>query len=248
MTIRVRLACVAVAVLLCAPPASFAQQADSTAAPARSGALPGRGSVGAQVGGSWFVGSKDYADGAQPRFSFAGHFGYVISPHWRWQVSPYFTWAAYRVGLSAPFPDPIFAGRTIKDFYLTQMVGASAQLQWTHRTKARSVWHIGAGPALYRVVVQDSRKVIQDPVTDRLHQGQYLGATAEWGIEHFLTNLPNTSLEWTGAYQTAFAKRDDQFPSGWNGMVSAFEVRFGAHYYYDMRKSTKPGGSPPAVK
>jgi len=244
MTIRVRLACVAALVLLGAAPASFAQQADSLTA-ARSGALPGRGSVGGQVGGSWIVASHDYAHAAAPRFSFAGHFGYVISRTWRWQVSPYMTWNAYRVGSTAPFPDPLFDGRTVKDFYLTQLVGASAQIQMTRYSKGRSIWHVGAGPALYRVVVEDGRKVIQDPLTHRLHQGQYLGATAEVGVEHMLTGLPNTSLEWTAAYQSAFAKRDDQFPSGWNGMVSAFEVRFGAHYYYDFRKPKKPGSPPP---
>lgn len=239
MSIRVRLACVAALVGLATAQASHAQEADSALA-ARSGARPGRGSVGGQIGVSKFVSEGDYSSDSDPRFSFAGQFRYVISPSFRWQASPYFTWTAYKVGSKAPFPDPIFNNRTIKDFYLTQMVGMDAQIQWTLE-RGKWVWHLGAGPAVYRIVVQDSRKVIRDPLTDRLHQGTYAGAAAEWGVERFMKMLPNTSLEWTIAYHTAFAKRDAQFPSGWNGMASALETRVGAHYYYDFKKSKSSG-------
>lgn len=238
MITRGRLGCVAVLLLLSTATASFAQKADS-AATARTGALPGRGSIGGQAGISSFLAEKDYSDGAMPRIAFAGHFRYVVNNSFRWQVSPYFTWSAYKVDAPSPFTDANFPADTTKDHYLTQLVGASAQLQYTGK-RGKWNYHFGAGPAVYRVVVQNRRKVVKDPVTFRLHQGTYLGATAEFGVERFLKGLPNTSLEWTAAYQGAFAKRDEQFPSGFNGAVHAVELRFGAHYYYDFNRPKKP--------
>jgi hypothetical protein len=183
-----------------------------------------------------------------PRMSFAGHFRYVINKGWQWQVSPYFTWSAYSVGTEAPFVDPNFPEEGLKkDFHLTQIVGASGQLQkvWMRKT---SRWHAGIGPAVYRVVVQNHRKVLKDPVTNRLHQGTYLGATAEFGSERFFKGLPNTSIEWTFAYQAAFPKRDDQFPSGYNSSVNAIEFRLGSHYYFDFRKPKTPDAKKAAPK
>lgn len=235
---RVRLAGVAVVLLLVSAPVVRAQAPDTTTAK-RTGASPGRGAVGTQVGSSYFFAEGDYSEGAQPRLSFAGHFRYVINDGWQWQVSPYFTWSAYSVGTEAPFADPNFPDEPpIKDFHLTQVVGASGQIQKVFG-KGRTRWHLGAGPAVYRVVVQNHRKVLRDPVTNKRHQGTYLAANAELGVERFLKSMSNTSLEWTVAYQTAFAS-DDQFPSGYDGSVSALEVRFGAHYYFDFKKPKAP--------
>lgn len=250
MITRVRLAGVAVLLLsfLCAGVAG-AQQADSTSS-ARSGSRPGRGSVGAQLGGSWILAEKDYSEGAEPRFSLSGQYGYVVSDHWRWQVSPYFTWNAYQVGKPLPFLDENFPSDSTKDNVLTQVAGANAQLQYT-RMNGKWLTHFGFGPALYRVVVQNRRKVLKDPVSKDLHQGQYLGAVVELGAERFFKGMPNTSLEYTVGYQTVFAKRDDQFPSGYNGMLSFVEVRVGAHYYFDFKKKKpddKPGSMKPAKK
>lgn len=234
---RVRLAGVAVVLLLVSASVVRAQAPDTTTAK-RGGALPGRGAVGVQAGTSYFFAEGDYSEGAQPRLSFAGHFRYVVRGGWQWQVSPYFTWAAYSVGTDAPFIDPNFPTETDKDFHLTQIVGGSGQLQKTFGT-GRSRWHVGAGPAIYRVVVQNHRKVLRDPVTNERHQGTYLGATAEIGYERFLKTLNNTSLEWTLAYQTAYAS-EDKFPSGYDGTASAIELRFGAHYYFDFKKPKAP--------
>ena len=244
MFTRVRLASVTCLLLLAGVTMSFAQQPDSTAS-ARSGARPGRGSIGSQIGSSYIFSGQDYSKGSQPRATFTGSFGYVISSGWRWQVSPYFTWNAYRTGTALPFNDRYFLPEVVstKDAVLTQIVGGNGQLQRTGG-KANWVWHVGAGPAIYRVVVQDRRIVLKDPVTKSLHQGTYLGATAEYGIERFMRSLPNTSLEWTVAYQTAFAKSDSRFPSGFNGSPGAFEIRFGGHYYYDFKAPKKPGGTP----
>lgn len=235
---RVRLAGVAVVLLLVSASVVRAQAPDTTTAK-RGGALPGRGAVGAQAGSSYFVAEGDYSEGAQPRLSFAGHFRYVMGGGLQWQVSPYFTWAAYSVGTAAPFPDPNFPAETDKDFHLTQIAGGSAQIQKAFG-QGRTRWHVGAGPAIYRVMVQNHRKVLRDPVTNKRHQGTYLGATAELGVERFLKTLDNTSLEWTFAYQTVFSS-DDEFPMGYDGSVAAIELRFGAHYYFDFRKPKAPG-------
>ncbi len=242
MNSRFRLASVVALVLLATASVSHAQQADSVAT---QGALPGRGAIGGQVGGTYMVTEGDYSEGAQPRFSFTGHFRYVINRGWGWQVSPSFTWSGYVSHADAPYVDVNFptGGRT-KQFYLTQIAGVAGQLQW-YGGSGRQRWHVGAGPAVYRVVVQNHRKVVEDPSSRELHTGLHMGATAEIGVERFLKRLPNTSIELTGAWQAAFAKSDVRFPSGWNGNPMLAELRLGAHYYYEFRKpkpkSTRPG-------
>jgi hypothetical protein len=241
MITRARLASAAMLLLLASASVSFAQAPDSSAA--RSGARPGRGAIGGLVGGSWILAGKDYSDGAQPRFSLAGNFRYVISRRLRWQVTPLFTWSAYRTGSRAPFRDPNFPLERTKDAYLTQLVGATGQLQLMGG-KSNWNWHLGAGPGVYRVVIQNHRKVLKDPVTKDLHQGAYLCGTAECGVERFMKSLPNTSLEWTVAYHAVLARRDDQFTSGFNAMPQVAEFRFGGNYYFDFKSGKKPGASP----
>jgi hypothetical protein len=222
-----------------------AQKADSIAT---KGAIPGRGAIGGQVGSSWMFAGGDYSSGSQPRLTFMGHFRYQSSTHWGWQVSPYFTWNGYVSHESAPYEDLNFPGEgTSKENYLTQFVGVDAQLQW-FGGGGRSRWHIGAGPSIYRVIIENHRKVLKDPITLELHSGTHLGGSVEYGYERFLKKLPNTSIEFTTAYHVAFAKSDFRWQAGWNDNPMAIEVRLGAHYYYDFRKpkpkSTKPGITP----
>lgn len=244
MNSRARLAGIAALLLLVSTAVSHAQQADSSAAAAhagsalRSGCRPGRGAIGVQSGTSLIVTGDDYKDGAQPRLTVEASYRYVATRHWRWQVSPYFTWNAYRTGTSVPFAD-LRNPTDEKDHYLTQIVGGNAQLQ-RYGGKGNWNWHLGAGPALYRVVLQNRRYVLADPETFRKHQGTYLGYTAEYGVERFLRTLSNTSLEWTLAYHAAFATRDDQFPKGFNSNPGAVELRFGANYYFDFKPEKKP--------
>lgn len=241
MISRFRLASVVALVLLATASVSHAQNADSIAT---KGPIPGRGGIGGQFGSSYFLTEGDYSDGAQPRFSFIGHFRYVINPHWGWQVSPYFTWNGYVSHVAAPFADLNFPSEgTSKQFYITQIVGAAGQLQFTGGS-GRTRWHLGAGPAIYRVVIQNHRKVVKDPVSLELHSGTHLGASAELGAERFLKRLPNTSIELTAAWQAAFAKDDTKFPSGWNGSPMLAELRLGGNYYYDFRrgKAAAKGG------
>jgi hypothetical protein len=242
MHTRFRVASVVALALLAATGAARAQQADSVAT---QGALPGRGGLGGQIGGSYMYAEGDYAEGAQPRLSFTGHFRYVINRRWGWQVSPSFTWNGYVSHADAPFVDSNFPGDGLsKEHYLSQVLGVSSQLQW-YSGSGRQRWHIGIGPAIYRVVVQNRRKVVEDPVSRELHRGMHMGAVAEIGYERFLKRLPNTSLEFTVGCQTAFAKSDNRWASGWNGNPAVVDARFGAHYYYEFRKpkpkSTKPG-------
>ena len=226
---------VGAAVLLLAGAAGIghAQQADSVAT---RGALPGRGGIGGQIGGTYFFSGTDYKDGSQPRFSFIGHFRYQANKTWGWQVSPYFTWSGYVSHVQAPFTDINFPaeGRS-KEFYLAQLVGATAQLQWFHGN-AHQRWHLGAGPGIYRVVIENHRKVVKDPLSLELHSHAHLSAMAEFGVERFLKKLPSTSIEVTAAAHAAFAKDDTKFPSGWDANPMVMELRVGAHYYYDFRR------------
>ena len=239
---RVRLASAAIVCLLASASAAFAQQPDSLTR-TRPGDRPSRGAIGFQLGGSYIATGGDYAKGAQPRFSLAGSYRYVASRRWRWQVSPYFTWNSYGTGTALPQVDPGFPADRVKDAVLTQVVGGNGQLQLTGGAGAWR-WHLGAGPALYRVVVQNHRKVLKDNISEDLHKGLYLGATAEYGIEHFLHTLNNTSLEWTLACHTAFARDDQRFPAGFNDSPGLVELRFGGHYYFDFKAPRKTGGLP----
>ena len=260
MNSRFRRASVVALVLLATASVSHAQGASVSAdSVATKGALPGRGGIGGQVGSSYFFSQGDYSEGAQPRLSFVGHFRYVISRHWGWQVSPYFTWSGYVSHAVAPFADLNFpAGGTSKQFYLAQVVGAAGQLQFYGGT-GRQRWHLGAGPSLYRVVIENHRKVLKDPVSLELHSSTHLGASAELGVERYLKKLPNTSLELTAAVHTAFARDNIKFISGWNGSPMLAEIRLGGNYYYDFRRgktaprltphpSVKPAKTPKAAK
>lgn len=219
-----------------------AQQADSVGT---RGALPGRGGIGGQIGSSYIFGGTDYKGGAQPRFSFIGHFRYQASRTWGWQVSPYFTWNGYVSHALAPYKDLNFPteGRS-KEFYLTQVVGAAGEIQWFHGTGGQR-WHLGAGPGIYRVVIENHRKVLKDPLSLELHSSPHLAATAEFGVERFLKKLPNTTIEVTAAMQEAFSRDDKKFPSGWNANPMLIELRAGAHYYYDFRRGKPAPKAPP---
>ncbi len=237
---RVRLASVAVCLLLSSVAVGHAQQADTThAGRQQSYARPGRGSLGFQSGMSWFAADGDYTEGALPRLTFAGSYRYFVNKQWAWQVSPYFTWNAYGRSTKMPFTDPTFPADVSKGDVLVQLVGANAQWQraWDG---PHWRWHVGAGPGAYRVVIQNHRKVLKDPTSKRLHQGTYLAGTVELGVEHFNTSLPNTSLEWTVASHMAFATRDDQFVEGFNGNPLNVEGRFGIHYFFDFNRGKKP--------
>src|SRR3989442_920361 len=182
MNSRFRRASVVALVFLATASVCHAQGAATSAdSVATKGALPGRGGIGGQVGGSYLFSEGDYSQGAQPRLSFIGHFRYVISPPWGWQGSPHFTWNGYVSHAVAPFADLNFPTEgTSKQFYLTQIVGAAGQLQF-YGGKGRQRWHLGAGPALYRVVIENHRKVVKDPASLELHSSTHLGASAELG-------------------------------------------------------------------
>jgi hypothetical protein len=200
--------------------------------------MAGRGGVGGLIGGSLFYASEDYSQGAQPRFDFNGQFRYFLSRGFRFQVSPGFTWSAYSKKEPPPFTDPKFPGDQTKEEYLALVVPVSAQLQMVWG-KSQWVYHLGAGPGIYRVWVENHRKVLIDPVTLRLHRGAYLGWTAELGVERFLKALPNTSIEVSAAHHNVFATRDDQFPTGWNSPVGVIALRAGTNYYFDLNRPKK---------
>lgn len=218
------------------------------------GYKPGKGGIGAHFGGSWFgadraLGSEwfgDYSHGAQPRFSFAANFRYVVNPRWRWQVSPGFTWAAYKTATPIPYTDPNFPADTTKDEVLALLVPLTAQLQYVvHR--GQWIYHAGAGPGLYRVWVENHRKVLKDPATNDLHRGVYPGASFELGFERFLRTIDNLSVELNWSNHLVFAVREDQFPSGFDSNLMAMEWRVGVNYYFQLMKP-KPVPTLPGVK
>ena len=205
----------------------------------RTGSAPGRGGVGGSIGGSRFDLAQDYSKGSLPRFDFSGRYRYVFSHHWRFQISPGFTWSAYSKTEPAPFVDTAFPTKTTKEHYLTLMIPVSAQLQMTWGGRPWA-YFLGAGPGVYRVWIENERKVLRDPESLRLHRGIYLGGTAELGVERFLKSLPNTSLEVSLAQHYVAATRDEQFPSGWNSSVGALALRVGGNYYFDPRREKEP--------
>lgn len=206
----------------------------------------GKGGIGGQVGVSYFrfdraFGSDwfgDYSAGAQLRFSFAGQFRYAMTDHLRLQVSPGFTWSAYGSRYPAPVFDLNFPEDNDKSNYLTLVVPVTAQFQYVIK---RDWWlyHAGVGPGLYRVWVENHRKVLKDPVSLRLHRGIYPGGTVEFGAERFFKSLPTTSIEAVLVGHLVLAQDDDAFVSGINSNLNAVEFRLGTNYYFDL------GGPPP---
>ena len=247
---RIRWVSFAVLVLLTAASACLA--AEGTTA-----YKPGKGGVGGQFGGSYFgfdrlLGGRwfgDFSDGAMPRFSFAGQFRYVQSPHWRWQISPGLTWAAYRTGTPMPFQDLTHPGDNSKDAMLTLLVPVSAQAQYVVQ-RGRWFYHAGAGPGVYRVMVENHRNVVKDPAPSSLrqHRNVFWGGTLEFGAERFLKAINTTSVELSWTNHLIFAQRDDQFPSGFNSNMMAMEWRIGVNYYFDPLKQKTPGVGIPEVK
>jgi len=233
MNVRFRPASVVAMIALATACAGVAFAADTTPV---KGPAPGRAGIGGQIGSSYIFAGGDYADGAQPRLSFAGHFRYQIDSHWGWQFSPQFTWNGYVSHVDAPYLAENSVGNNFtKQRYITQIAGLGSQLQY-FGGDAGTRWHVGFGPAIYRVVVQNNRKVVRDTLSKELVRGAHLGASAEFGIERMNKRLPNTSLEATVALQTVFAGDDTKYASGWNGTPMLVEVRIGGHYYYDFRR------------
>jgi hypothetical protein len=221
-----------------APPATATAPAASAAAPVAmptTGSVPGRAGIGGLLGGSWFYAAGDYAEGALPRFDFAASLRYQINPRLRFQFSPGFTWSGYSKHADPPFINPAFPTETTKENYIVQLVPMSAQIQFTRRGRT---WfqHLGIGPGLYRVLIQQNRKDLEDPATFRVHRGLYLGGTVEYGAERYFKGMANTSVELNVANHWVNAQRDDQFPSGWNDWLGAVAIRVGANYYFDLVK------------
>jgi hypothetical protein len=221
--------------------------ADSTAAPAvhgkthrTGGDAAGRAGIGGLIGGSFFYAADDFSRGALPRWDFSGHWRYSFSDRWRGQVSIGFTWAAYDKSTAAPFKSLDFPTQTTKEGFITQLVPISAQLQYRFGGP-KWHYHIGAGPGLYRVVVEDERKVQKDPVTLEQHQNVWWGVSGEVGMEHFARTLPSTSFEINAVTHWVFATDDTRFPSGFSSALGAVAVRMGVNYYFDtavLKKKT----------
>ena len=209
-----------------------------------SGAKTGRGAIGGQLGAGSVLADGDYSAGAQTRFSFSAHWRYVIAPWIRWQISPGFTWAGYDKKEPAPFRDLNFPDDSTKAEYLALVVPISAQLQFTMH-KGPWVYYAGAGPGLYRVWVENRRKVLKDRQTYKLHRGVYPGLTVQVGVERFLKDLPSTSIEVSLDGHRVWAERDDQFPSGWNNTLTAIGLRVGGNYYFGLDRSQKPNAGQP---
>ena len=216
---------------------------------------PGRGGIGAQLGVSSFRADRmlgnswfgDYSSGALPRPAFLGQFRYAFSRSFRAQFSPGLTWTAYKGDEPAPFEDPRFPGDVTKKETIALIVPLSAQLQYTLR-HGWWLYHLGAGPGIYRVWIENRREVLKDRRSLRLHRGLYPGVSGELGAEIFLKSLPSTSVELSIGGDMAFAQRDEQFPLGFNSNVLAVGARIGGNYYFspgERKKETSPTPATP---
>lgn len=203
-----------------------------------SGATPGRAAIGAAFGASQFVADADYSEGAQPRIVSSGRFRYVVNNWLRLQFEIGHTWTAYANDEPAPFSDLNFPADSLKNEYLVQVVPLEMQFQVLRRGP-KWIYHAGIGPGLYRVWVENRRKVLKDPVTFDLHRGLYWGVGGQIGAERFFTSLPSTSFELGVAGQWVFADREEQFPSGYNSFLATVEATVGVNYYFNL-PTTKP--------
>ncbi|MBI1799842.1 MAG: hypothetical protein HYR73_09180 [Candidatus Eisenbacteria bacterium] len=213
-------------------------------APERRGDHPGYGGISGQFGLGRIGGYQDYSQWAQLRMSFSANWRYTFSDSWRGQVSPGFVWAGYaKTSNPAPFVDLNHPTDPYKDDWLTLVVPISTQMQWVRRGRTFT-WHVGAGPGLYRVWVENHRKVVKDPRTYIHHRGLYWGGTAEIGAEHFFKGLASTSIEMTLDMHYVNAKRDDQFPSGYNSALRGAGLRVGATYYFNLHHAPENKSAP----
>jgi len=165
------------------------------------------------------------------RMVFAANLRYTWSNHFRWQVSPGFLWVGYDSKAPMPFRTAYFPSDSSKGDVLTLIMPATFQIQLLQRTRSW-LYHEGVGTGAYRVWIEQNRKLVEDPVSHKLHNGFYPGITGEFGAEHFMKTLPAVSLEFSATSHLIFAQRDEQFPSGWNSNVWSFDIRFGANYYF----------------
>jgi len=215
---------------------------------AGEGMGPGRGAIGGQFGGSRFWADGDYSEGAQSRFAFSGHFRYVINRRFRWQVSPGFTWSGYSGSVAMPVPDGNAPQDVTKENNLALLLPMTFQLQYLFHP-GKWHFHLGAGPGVYRVWVENRRIVLIDPVSFVRHRGLHPGVTGEFGVERFLRQLPSTSVEATVATHWVFSEDLKSFPLGYNTHLAATELRIGANYYFDMNRLTrKPEQLPSSAK
>jgi hypothetical protein len=211
---------------------------------AGEGMGPGRGAIGGQIGGSKFWADQDYSEGSSPRLAFSGHYRYVVNRWLRWQVSPGFTWSGYSGSVTAPVPDGRFPGETSKGSNLVLLIPVSFQAQYLlHSGKWH--YHLGAGPGVYRVWIQNHRLVLIDPVSFVKHRKLHPGVSAELGAERFLKSLPSTSIEATVATHLVFSHNEEDYPVGYNSNLVATELRIGANYYFDMSRLKRQPSSPP---
>jgi hypothetical protein len=223
---------------------------------ADSSGAPGQGSLGGGFGFSSFLADGDYTlsrDGtgtgrdvwktrdASSRFAFAADLRYQASKHVRWQLSPGFLWAGYNKRAPIPFRTNTSPTDSLKGKVLTLMLPISAQIQLCQRTK-NWMFHEGAGPGIYRIWLEQNRRVIKDPVTKKLHVGFYPGGSAEIGAEYFLKSQTAVSIEFTATSHFAFAQRDEQFVSGFDSNVWTAEGRIGVNYHFDPRALHKNTG------
>jgi len=203
-----------------------------------SGASPGRAAIGASFGVGHFVADADYSEGAQPRIASGARFRYVVNDWLRLQFGVGHTWTAYSNDQPVPFRDLNYPEDSLKNEYLVQVVPMAMQFQILRRGP-KWIYHAGAGPGLYRVWVENRRKVLKDPLTFMLHRGVYWGIGGQIGAERFLGSLPSTSVEFEVAGHWVFAQRDEQFPSGYNSFLATVEATVGVNYYFTL-PVTKP--------
>ena len=219
---------------------------------ADSGYAPAKGGIGGQIGGSFFdfdrtFRESDYSRGASPRFSFAAHFRYAMTTKLRWQVSPGFTWSGYSRHTPPPFTAPRFPDDRDKRNYLALLTPVSAQLQFTHQ-QGSWLTYAGLGPGAYRILIENQRRYVKDPITFSTHKGIYPGLTGQLGAEKFVGSTGSTSVELTIDSHLVFAQKDDQFPSGFNSNALATEVRIGLNYYFitgSEKKKAPEAAEPP---
>lgn len=267
---RVPRVSIAVLALLTAASACFAQDLPVTPAPVsvdtaaatpaaaapKKSLVKGMASMGASLGVSAFIADGDYSNrrtddlsdfgntDIRERFAFGAAFRYGLTPWLRWQLSPGYSWTGYKKDSPIPFTDPNFPDDTTKEKVLTQVLPVSAQLQYVLE-RGRWKWHLGAGPGVYRVWVQNRRKVLKDPATKKLHRGFYPGASGEIGTARMLQTLPNTSIEFALGSHWVFATREEQFPSGFNSSLAYVDLRVGLNYHFDPKvrfKKPAPAG------
>jgi hypothetical protein len=187
----------------------------------------GYGGIGFYLGGAQFTGDQTVAQYADPRLTGGFVFSYGISS----SLVADFTvgWAWSRLDSNDP------------RYYTVAVVPIfTPGLRYMLRDGKRNRPYIGAGGGAYNWFVQTyDLGAAVDPITnERLRR-------VDWGVYGLVgvtrQMSPKITMIADGVYNYVFSSDTQDFPSGYNGNMSYFELRLGVTFWFSLSTKVDTG-------